>query len=64
MTTLNVYLTPASSLQGCDLYATEHDRLAARDAAWDAAGDALKTTTAALQVSAIDLVKRMCEVPA
>ena len=33
---------------------------AAWDAAWAAAWDALKDTTAALQLSAVDLVERMC----
>ena len=57
------------SLMGT-LNAVRTDAAAAWAAAWDAAGaaardaagDALKETTAALQVSAIDLVKRMCEV--
>jgi len=37
-------------------------RDAARAAAWDAAGDALADTVAELQQSAVDLLKRMCEV--
>src|SRR6185436_18970972 len=35
---------------------------AARDAAWDAAWDELKPTVEAMQASAQDLVRRMCEV--
>jgi hypothetical protein len=37
-------------------------RAAAWDAAWDAAGAALAPTVARLQDSAVDLVKRMCEI--
>ena len=37
-------------------------RAAAWDAAWDAAGDFLKPTTEWLQLSAVDLVKRMAKV--
>jgi len=37
-------------------------RAAARDAAWAAARDALKPTVEAMQASAQDLVRRMCEV--
>ena len=37
-------------------------RAAAGDAAWDAAWDALKPTIEAMQASAQDLVRRMCEV--